>query len=159
MPRRAYSVPMTQFALADEQQALFDMADRFGRNELLPLAEKMDNDEWWPPDLMSKLGQNGLLGATIPEEFGGAGMGLLEAGLVLQAFSRWNHAFGLSWVAHDNLCANNIYANGNDDVRRRFLPKLCSGEWTGCLGLTEPGAGSDALGSMATTAVQDGDTY
>ena len=150
---------MTQFALTDEQQALFDMADRFGRNELLPLAEKMDNDEWWPPDLMATLGRNGLLGATIPEEFGGAGMGLLEAGLVLQAFSRWNHAFGLSWVAHDNLCANNIYENGNDDIRRRFLPKLCSGEWTGCLGLTEPGAGSDALGSMATTAVRDGDTY
>ncbi|MFK7917564.1 MAG: acyl-CoA dehydrogenase family protein [Ilumatobacter sp.] len=148
-----------QFGLTDDQQAVFDVADRFGRNELLPLAEKMDNDEWWPPEIMAKLGANGLLGATIPEEFGGAGMGMFESGLVLQAFSRWNHAFGLSWVAHDNLCANNIYANGNDDIRTRFLPKLCSGEWTGCLGLTEPGAGSDALGSMSTTAVRDGDTY
>ncbi len=150
---------MTQFGLTDEQQALLEMADRFGRNELLPLARRMDDDEWWPDDLMAKLGANGLLGATIPEEFGGAGMGMLESGLVLQAFSRWNHAFGLSWVAHDNLCANNIYANGNDDIRRRFLPKLCSGEWTGCLGLTEPGAGSDALGSMRTTATRDGDTF
>ena len=149
----------TQFALTDEQEALFDVADRFGRNELLPLAQKMDDDEWWPPEIMRKLGDNGLLGATIPEEFGGAGMGMLESGLVLQAFSRYNHAFGLSWVAHDNLCANNIYANGSDEVRRRFLPKLCSGEWIGSLGLTEPGAGSDALGSMRTTAVRDGDTY
>lgn len=150
---------MSAFALTDEQEALFETADRFGRNELLPLAQKMDDDEWWPPEIMRTLGEAGLLGATIPEEYGGAGMGMLESGLVLQAFSRYNHAFGLSWGAHDNLCANNIYANGNDDIRRRFLPKLCSGEWTGALGLTEPGAGSDALGSMKTTAVRDGDTY
>ncbi|MGI9645332.1 MAG: acyl-CoA dehydrogenase family protein, partial [Ilumatobacteraceae bacterium] len=148
-----------QFALTDEQEALLDHADRFGRNELLPLAEKMDNEEWWPEDLFARLGDIGLLGATIPEKYGGAGMGMLESGLVLQAFGRWNHAFALSWVAHDNLCANNIYVNGNESVRERFLPKLCSGRWIGCLGLTEPGAGSDALGSMRTTAVQDGDNY
>ena len=123
---------MTQFALTDDQQALLDHADRFGRNELHPLASKMDDDEWWPGDLMAKLGSIGLLGATVGEQYGGAGMGFLEAGLVLQAFSRWNHAFGLSWVAHDNLCAHNIYANGNEDIRQRFLPKLCNGEWTGC---------------------------
>lgn len=150
---------MTQFGLTDDQQALLEHADRFGRNELLPLAQRMDDEEWWPTDIFRRLGEIGFLGATVPEEFGGAGMGMLDSGLVLQAFSRWNHAFGLSWVAHDNLCANNIYANGDDDIRRRFLPKLCSGEWIGCLGLTEPGAGSDALGSMRTTAVRDGDTY
>ncbi len=149
----------TQFALTDEQEALLDHADRFGRNELLPLAEKMDNEEWWPEDLFTRLGDIGLLGATIPERYGGAGMGMLESGLVLQAFGRWNHAFALSWVAHDNLCANNIYVNGNESIRERFLPKLCNGRWIGCLGLTEPGAGSDALGSMRTTAVRDGDSY
>ena len=154
-----YAGAMTPFGLTDEQHDLLEVADRFGRNELLPLAPKMDDDEWWPDDLMARLGAAGLLGATVSEEYGGAGMGLLEAGLVLQAFSRYNHAFGLSWVAHDNLCTNNVFVNGSDDVRRRFLPKLCSGEWTGCLGLTEPGAGSDALGSMRTTAVRDGDTY
>lgn len=148
-----------QFALTDEQQALFEEADRFGRNELHPLAQRMDDDEWWPEDLFARLGAAGLLGATIPERYGGAGMGLLEAGLVLHAFSKWNHAFGLSWVAHDNLCANNLYLNGDESVRERFLPKLCSGEWVGCLGLTEPGAGSDALGSMRTRAVRDGDSY
>ena len=82
-----------QFALNTEQLQLLDTADRFGRNELYPLAERMDNEEWWPPDLMRQLGDAGLLGATIPEQYGGAGMGMLEAGLVIQAFSRWNHAF------------------------------------------------------------------
>jgi isovaleryl-CoA dehydrogenase len=149
----------TQFALTDEQQALFDEADRFARNELHPLAQRMDDEEWWPDELWPKLGAGGLLGATIPERYGGAGMGMLESGLVLQAFARWNHAFALSWVAHDNLCANNLYLNGDESIRERFLPRLCSGEWIGCLGLTEPGAGSDALGSMRTRAERDGDSY
>jgi isovaleryl-CoA dehydrogenase len=78
---------------------------------------------------------------------------------VLQAFSRWNHALGLSWVAHDNLCVNNIYRNASEALRRRYLPGLCSGKLVGALGLTEPGAGSDALGSMRTTARRAGDHY
>lgn len=150
---------MTGFGLTTEQADLYEHAERFARNELGPLAEPMDDDEWWPPDLFATLGSAGLLGATIPERYGGAGMGMLESGLVLEAFSRWNHAFGLSWVAHDNLCANNLYMNGSESVRERFLPKLCSGEWIGCLGLTEPVAGSDALGSMRTRAERDGDGY
>ena len=150
---------MNQFSLNEDQRALFELADKFGKEQLLPLAPKMDNEEWWPDDLMPKLGALGFLGITIDPKYGGLGMSLFEAGLVLQAFSRWNHAFGLSWVAHDNLCANNIYNNGNEYVKEKFLPKLCSGEWTGCLGLTEPGAGSDALGSMRTTAVRDGDDF
>jgi isovaleryl-CoA dehydrogenase len=150
---------MSQFGLTAEQSDLYDHAERFARNELAPLARRMDDEEWWPPDLFATLGSAGLLGATIPERYGGAGMGMLESGLVLEAFSKWNHAFGLSWVAHDNLCANNLYMNGSESIRERFLPKLCSGEWVGCLGLTEPGAGSDALGSMRTRAERDGDGY
>ncbi len=150
---------MPQFSLTADQAALLGEADRFARNELYPLAEKMDNEEWWPDGIMAQLGAQGFLGATIPEKYGGAGMGLLEAGLVIQAFARWNHAFALSWGAHDNLCANNLYTNGSDQLRERYLPKLCSGEFIGALGLTEPGAGSDALGSMRTRAVRDGDTY
>ena len=149
----------SQFSLTPVQQSLLEHADRFGREELYPLAERMDNDEWWPDDLFAKLGEVGFLGMTVPEEYGGLGSTLLEAGLVLQAFSRWNHAVGLSWVAHDNLCVNNLYNNANETVRRKYLPKLCSGEWVGCLGLTEPGAGSDALGSMRTRAVREGDAY
>ena len=150
---------MSRFKLTEDQTLLLDHADKFGHEQLLPLAERMDNEEWWPDELMPRLGELGFLGITIPEKYGGVGMGLLDAGVVLQAFSRYNHAFGLSWVAHDNLCANNLFNNGSESIRERYLPKLCSGEWIGCLGLTEPGAGSDALGSMRTRAVRDGDHF
>ena len=150
---------MSRFKLTEDQTLLLDHADKFGHEQLLPLAERMDNEEWWPNELMPRLGELGFLGITIPEKYGGVGMGLLDAGVVLQAFSRYNHAFGLSWVAHDNLCANNLFNNGSESIRERYLPKLCSGEWIGCLGLTEPGAGSDALGSMRTRAVRDGDHF
>ena len=150
---------MTQFDLTSDQRQLFEHADRIGKEKLLPLAERMDNEEWWPEDLFGELGSLGFLGVTVPEKYGGVGLGLLESGLILQAFSRWNHAVGLSWVAHDNLCLNNIYRNGSEEIREQYLPNLCSGKWTGCLGLTEPGAGSDALGSMRTRAELDGDHY
>lgn len=147
------------FALDAERRAVLNEADRFARNELYPLARRMDDEEWWPEDAFRKMAEPGFLGASIPESYGGSGMDLFAAGLIAQAFARWNHALALSWVAHNNLCANNIYHNGNEDQRRRYLPGLCSGDLIGCLGLTEPGAGSDALGSMATTATRDGDDY
>ncbi len=147
------------FDLDADQQMILDNADRFARNELYALSEKMDNEEWWPEDAFPKIGDNGLFGITVPEEYGGAGLDLVAAGLVLQGLARWNHAMALAWVAHDNLCANNIYRNGNDAQRRKYLPDLCSGRKIGALGLTEPGAGSDALGSMRTTARRDGDHY
>ena len=150
---------MSQFSLSNEQDQVFREADRIGREELLPLADRMDKEEWWPEEIMPMLGELGFLGVTIPEKYGGAGLGYLESGLILQAFSRYNHAFGLSWIAHDNLCANNIFNNGSERQKSEFLPKLCSGEHIGCLGLTEPGAGSDALGSMTTTAKKSGDAY
>ena len=150
---------MSQFSLSNEQNQVFREADRIGREELLPLADRMDKEEWWPEEIMPMLGELGFLGVTIPEKYGGAGLGYLESGLILQAFSRYNHAFGLSWIAHDNLCANNIFNNGSERQKSEFLPKLCSGEHVGCLGLTEPGAGSDALGSMTTAAKKNGDGY
>jgi len=147
------------FGLDEEQGAILEQADRFARAELYPLSQRMDDEEWWPQDAFRQIGANGFLGATISEQYGGAGLDLLGAGLVLQGFSRWNHALALSVVAHDNLCANNIYRNGNEEQRRKYLPDLCSGRKVGALGLTEPGAGSDALGSMRTTARRDGDHY
>jgi isovaleryl-CoA dehydrogenase len=149
----------SMFALDEEQQAILDQADRFAHKELYPLSERMDREEWWPDEAFRIIGDNGFFGATIPEEYGGAGLDLLAAGLVLQGFARWNHAMALSWVAHDNLCANNIYRNGNEQQRRKYLPDLCTGRKIGALGLTEPGAGSDALGSMRTTARREGDHY
>ena len=150
---------MNNFDLNSDQQAILDQADRFAYNELYPLSERMDNEEWWPTEAFPKLGEVGYLGVTVGEQYGGAGLDIFTSGLILQAMSRWNHAFALSWVAHDNLCVNNIYANANEDQRQTYLPKLCDGTHIGALGLTEPGAGSDALGSMKTTATRDGDDF
>ncbi|MEL3889955.1 acyl-CoA dehydrogenase family protein [Ferrovibrio sp. MS7] len=149
----------TQFALTPDQTAVLDAADRYAKAELHPLSERMDNEEWWPSDAFAKLGKAGYFGITVDPEYGGVGADLMTSGLILQAFSRWNHALALSWVAHENLCLNNIYRNANDAQRRKYLPGLCDGSLTGALGLTEPGAGSDALGSMRTTARREGDHY
>jgi isovaleryl-CoA dehydrogenase len=138
---------------------VLDQADRFAREQLYPLSERMDRDEWWPEEAIARIGGTGYCGIPVPEAYGGAGMDLFTSGLVLQAFSRWNHALALSWVAHENLCLYNIYRNANESLRQQYLPDLCAGRTIGALGLTEPGAGSDALGSMATTARRDGDHW
>ncbi|HIF92344.1 MAG: acyl-CoA dehydrogenase family protein [Myxococcales bacterium] len=149
----------SEFALSEDRLAILEAADRYGREQLAPLARRMDDEEWWPDEAFRGLGAEGYLGITVPEALGGAGLDFFSAGLVLQGFSRWNYALGLSWVAHENLCLNNILRNGSREQVERFIPGLSDGTLIGCLGLTEPGAGSDALGSMATTAVRDGDDY
>ncbi len=151
--------PPLAFDLSGEQQATLEAASEYARRELYPLAPRMDAEEWWPAAAFARLGAEGYLGVTVPAHYGGAGADLFTSALVLQGFSRWNHALGLAWVAHDNLCVNNICRNANDEQRRRYLPGLCSGALVGALGLTEPGAGSDALGSMRTSARRDGDHY
>lgn len=145
--------------LSSDEQQILDQADHFARRELYPLAARMDAQEWWPAEVFPKIGSTGYFGIPVSPDYGGAGLDLFASGLVLQAFSRWNHALALSWVAHENLCMYNIFRNANEAQRRRYLPGLCSGEAIGALGLTEPGAGSDALGSMSTTARRDGDCY
>jgi isovaleryl-CoA dehydrogenase len=147
------------FDLSEDRRAVLDAADRFARNELYPLSARMDEAEWWPDEAFRALGRQGYFGTTVDPAFGGAGSDLFSAGLIAQAFSRWNHALALSVVAHDNLCLNNIDRNASPALRRKYVPKLCSGEFVGALGLTEPGAGSDALGSMRTTARREGDHY
>ena len=150
---------MGLFELTDLQTDIRREAERFCREQLGPLAEPMDNDEHWPAEVFPMLGAQGYLGLTIPEEYGGQGMDLLSSGLVSEVMHKWNPAIGLSWAAHDNLCVNNIFRNANEDQRRKYIPSLCDGSSVGALALTEPGAGSDALGSMATTAVRDGDEF
>lgn len=147
------------FSLTDAQQEVLDAADKFARRELYPLARRMDDEEWWPAEIMKKLGDAGFLGITIPESHGGVGADLFTSALVLQAIARWNGALSLSWVAHDNLCLNNLFHHADEEQRGRFVPGLCRGDLIGALALTEPGAGSDALGSMATTARRRGDDY
>lgn len=148
-----------QYSLNAEQSELLNHADKYARERLYPLAQKMDDEEWWPEDVFPEMGELGLLGVTVDPKYGGAGLDLFSVGLIAQALGRWNHALALSWIAHDNLCANNIYNNASEFLKEKYLPKLCSGEHVGALGLTEPGAGSDALGSMKTTAKRDGDHY
>ncbi len=150
---------MNAFDLTADQAEILDAADRYARERLYPLSVKMDEEEWWPDEEFRALGKAGYFGITVPPELGGSGLDLFASALVAQAFSRWNPAFALSWVAHENLCLNNLLRNGDDDQRRRYVPGLCDGSLIGALGLTEPGAGSDALGSMRTTARRDGDEY
>jgi isovaleryl-CoA dehydrogenase len=145
--------------LGDDHRAMLEQADRFARAELGPLSPRMDAEEYWPDDAFRALGGQGYLGVTAPTGHGGLGAGVFTAGVIAQAFARWNHAFALAWVVHENLCLNNIVANADAEQAARFLPRLISGEWIGALGLTEPGAGSDALGSMRTTARREGDDY
>ncbi len=145
--------------LSDAERSILEAADRYAREKLYPLSKRMDNEEWWPTEAFPDIGRNGYFGVTAPERFGGAAMDLFASGLVTQAFSRWNHALGLSWLAHENLCLNNLLRNANDEQLDRYVPGLVAGKLTGALGLTEPGAGSDALGSMRTTARRVGDHY
>jgi isovaleryl-CoA dehydrogenase len=149
----------SHFGLTPEQEATLELADKFGRTELAPLARKMDDEEWWPPEVFPKLGRAGLLGVTIPAAEGGPGLDVFSSALVLQGISRWNPAVALSWLAHENLCVNNLLRNASPEQRRRWLPGLADGTQVGALALTEPGAGSDAIGGMATTARREGDFY
>ena len=148
-----------QFALTADQNAVFDAAFRYAERELHPLFARMDDDDWYPEHLMAKLGADGYCGLTAPAEWGGAGMDLVSAGLVGEAFGYWNTNAAFIWGPHENLCLNNILRNGTADQVARFVPDLIAGRKVGALGLTEPGAGSDALGSMALKAVRDGDDY
>jgi isovaleryl-CoA dehydrogenase len=156
---RAQSFAAGGFRLSEEQEEILSTSDRFAQAEFFPLQQRMDDEEWWPPEAMPALARMGFLGVTAPTQLGGAGGDFFTSGLITQGLARWNHAVALSYVAHENLCLNNIARNGSDEIRTRFLPRLCDGSAIGALGLTEPGAGSDALGSMATTARRDGDHY
>jgi isovaleryl-CoA dehydrogenase len=147
------------FRLSGEQEEILTTSDRFAQAEFWSLQQRMDDEEWWPPQAMPALARMGFLGVTAPTQLGGAGADFFTSGLITQGLARWNPAIALSYVAHENLCLNNIARNGSDEIRTRFLPRLCDGSAIGALGLTEPGAGSDALGSMATTARREGDHY
>ena len=153
------SISQAFSGLTNEEIEILAQADRFAQAEIYPLAQRMDDEEWWPTDIFPRIGENGFFGITAPESLGGSGLDIFTSGLVLQAFGRWNHALALSWVAHENLCLHNILRNANEDQLRKYVPGLAKGTQIGALGLTEPGAGSDALGSMRTTARREGAYY
>ena len=148
-----------RFGLSVEQAEILDQVSDFAKDEFWPLAPRMDDEDWWPPQAMPALARMGFLGVTAPPSLGGAGSDLFTSGLIVQGLARWNHAVSLSYAAHENLCLNNILRNASEELKARVVPGLCNGTLMGALALTEPGAGSDALGSMATTARRDGDHY
>jgi isovaleryl-CoA dehydrogenase len=146
------------FDLGEVADMLRDQVESFAADEIAPRAAAIDVANDFPADLWPKLGAVGLLGITVTEEYGGAGMGYLEHVVAMEEVSRASAAVGLSYGAHSNLCVNQIFRNGNEDQKRRYLPRLISGEHVGALAMSESGAGSDVV-SMRLRADRRGDRY
>ncbi len=145
--------------ISDDTDALRDSVKRMCDDELAPRAAAIDQDNAFPMDMWKKLGDLGLLGISVPEEYGGTGLGYLAHTVAMEEVSRASASVGLAYGAHSNLCVNNLYLNGSEAQRNKYLPKLCSGEHVGALAMSEPGAGSDVVGSMACRAEKKGDRY
>lgn len=151
-------IPGFNFDLGETADLLRGTVSSFAFNEIAPRAADIEAANDFPQDLWKKLGDVGVLGVTVEEEYGGSGMGYLEHVVALEEISRASAAVGLSYGAHSNLCVNQIRLNGSKDQKNRYLPKLVSGEHVGALAMSESGAGSDVVG-MATRAERKGDRY
>ena len=152
------NMPSLDFDLGDTADMLRRQVAAFAADEIAPRAAAIDRDNDFPADLWRKFGDLGVLGVTVSEEHGGAGMGYLEHCIALEEISRASASVGLLYGAHSNLCVNQIFRNGNDDQKARYLPKLISGEHVGALAMSEPGAGSDVV-SMRLRADRKGDRF
>ena len=151
-------LPGLNFQLGDDIDALRDAVHDFAQTEIAPRAEAIDRSDQFAMDLWQKMGALGVLGVTVGEEYGGAGMGYLAHMIAMEEISRASASVGLSYGAHSNLCVNQINRNGSDAQKRKYLPKLISGEHVGALAMSEPGAGSDVI-SMQLKAVEKGGVY
>ena len=140
--------------LSREQEMLRKMYRDFAENEVKPLAEWVDENEAFPEETVKKMAKLGMLGIYFPKEYGGAGADVLSYAMCVEELSKVCGTTGVIVSAHTSLCAAPIYENGTEEQKQKYLPKLCSGEWLGAFGLTEPGAGTDAQGQQ-TVAVLD----
>ena len=146
------------FGLSSEQESLRREVRAFAAKEILPHVMEWDEHGDFPHEVVKKMGELGLMGVIFPEELGGSGLGYVEYVLAIEELSRVDGSVGIIIASHNSLCTNHIMLAGNDEQRKRWIPKLASGEWLGAWGLTEPGSGSDA-GGMRTTAVRQGDNW
>jgi isovaleryl-CoA dehydrogenase len=153
-----FSFPSLNFDLGDTADMIRDTVAGFAQAEIAPRAEAIDRTNEFPRDLWPRLGELGLHGITVEEEYGGAGLGYTEHVIAMEEISRASASVGLSYGAHSNLCVNQIRRNGTHEQKQRYLPKLISGEHVGALAMSEPGAGSDVVG-MKTRAEKKGDRY
>lgn len=151
-------IPSLDFALGETADMLRDQVESFAAREIAPRAATIDRENDFPSDLWRKMGALGLLGVTVEEDYGGAGLGYLEHVVIMEELSRASASVGLSYGAHSNLCVNQLRRNGTSEQKRRYLPKLVSGEHIGALAMSEPGAGSDVV-NMSMRAEKHGDRY
>ena len=150
--------PTLNFDLGETADLLRDTVQSFAQNEIAPLAAEIDRTDVFPRQLLPKMGELGLLGITVEEEWGGTGLGYLEHCVAVEEISRASASVGLSYAAHSNLCVNQLRRWGNDDQKTRYLPKLISGEHLGALAMSESGSGSDVV-SMRLKAERKGDRF
>ncbi|OED41398.1 isovaleryl-CoA dehydrogenase [Endozoicomonas sp. (ex Bugula neritina AB1)] len=152
------SYPSLNFNLGETTDMLREQVKQFATHEIAPLAQSIDRDNEFPHCLWKKMGDMGLLGVTVSEEYGGSGMGYLAHCIAMEEISRASASVGLSYGAHSNLCVNQIFRNGTEEQRRKYLPGLISGDVIGALAMSEPNAGSDVV-SMKLKAEKHGDKY
>ena len=145
--------------LSEDIELLRDTVRRFAGEALAPRAAEIDESNEFPQEIWEQLGDLGLLGITVPEEYGGSDMGYLAHLVAMEEISRASASVGLSYGAHSNLCVDNLCRNGSTAQKEKFLPRLVSGEWKGALAMSEPGAGSDVVGSMRCKAERKGDVW
>ncbi|MDB5024229.1 MAG: acdA 2 [Mucilaginibacter sp.] len=146
------------FSVSENQQMVGQMAKDFAEKHIKPHVMEWDEVQYFPVELFKKLGELGMMGVFVPEQYGGSGFGYFEYVTVIQEIAKVCGSIGLSVAAHNSLCTGHILAFGSEEQKRKWLPKLATAEWLGAWGLTEANTGSDAMG-MATTAVLDGDHY